>query len=270
MAQVFLSYNSEDQDFTDLVKMKLEKANIKVWLDRGALRPGNDWRKGIDEGISSSNVLIVIITPRSCDSPYVTYEWAFALGKDKKVIPVIREQANIHPRLEALQYIDFTENRPWESLVKEVVATEIGSQKQNSDSNVSITGSSNLLVALKNEIIFNMQRLEKFNQLDYSVTGQHNSFTIKSTEGVGVQLQYVTCQTSTYENPHIQEAISAPECKLNTLQVQELYGEFRQINDAAKEIQQAMRKGRIEKYLNTIKQFNNHTRPVAQAILDAL
>ena len=72
----------------DLTKMKLKEAGISVWLDHGELRGGEEWRDSIDRGISNSHVMLVVLTPKSCESPYVTYEWGFALGKGKKVIPI--------------------------------------------------------------------------------------------------------------------------------------------------------------------------------------
>jgi CheY-like chemotaxis protein len=123
MAQAFMSYSSKDAIFADLARMKLKEAGVQVWIDQGSLRAGEEWRRAIDEGISSSDVLLVMITPQSCESPYVTYEWAFALGKGIKVIPLLLETANIHPRLAVLQYLDFRNHKssPWEELIREIV-----------------------------------------------------------------------------------------------------------------------------------------------------
>ena len=124
MPQVFISYASRDSIFADLAKMKLQAAGIQVWLDQGGVRAGAEWRKAIDEGIASSHVVLVVITPQSCKSSYVTYEWAFALGKGIKVIPVLLEANTdeLHPRLAVLQYLDFRDIRAlqWESLFSEI------------------------------------------------------------------------------------------------------------------------------------------------------
>jgi CheY-like chemotaxis protein len=123
MAQAFMSYASKDAIFADLARMKLEDAGIQVWIDDGALRAGEEWRNAIDEGISSADVLLVMLTPQSCQSPYVTYEWAFALGKGIKVIPLLLEECEIHPRLAVVQYLDFRNQRtgPWQKLAKEII-----------------------------------------------------------------------------------------------------------------------------------------------------
>jgi len=53
-------------------------------------------------------VLVVVLSERSSASLYVTFEWAYALGRVAKVIPIQIQKAPTHPRLEAIQYLDFT------------------------------------------------------------------------------------------------------------------------------------------------------------------
>lgn len=133
MAQAFMSYSSKDAIFADLARMKLEGAGVQVWIDHDALRAGEEWRNAIDEGISSSDVLLVMLTPHSCQSPYVTYEWAFAIGKGIKVIPLLLDDCDIHPRLAVLQHLDFRNQRkgPWEELVKEIVKHSAASKAKD-------------------------------------------------------------------------------------------------------------------------------------------
>lgn len=119
MAHVFISYAHVDSDFVAVLKLELENAQFVAWVDSEHLRAGKDWRRGIDEAIESSIAVIVIMTPEAKASEYVTYEWAFALGAKKEVIPVLLKPTNLHPRLEVLQYLDFGdfEMRPWERLI---------------------------------------------------------------------------------------------------------------------------------------------------------
>ncbi len=122
MPNVFVSYATGDEFFADLTRMKLQEAGIGVWYDKDSLRVGEEWRQAIDEGISSCDVCLAVLTPASCSSPYVTYEWAFALGRGIKVVPLLVEGAEIHPRLRVLQYLDFRDSKkaPWAELIKEI------------------------------------------------------------------------------------------------------------------------------------------------------
>jgi len=62
------------------------------------------------------------MTPEARKSEYVTYEWSFAWGKGKKIFPIMLKQTQLHPRLESLQYLDFTNRttRPWDKLVDSI------------------------------------------------------------------------------------------------------------------------------------------------------
>jgi len=118
MSHIFVSYNQDDSDFVEILRNKLVQEGFKVWIDTDGLRGGEEWRKSIDQAIKEAFALIVVITPEAKASEYVTYEWAFAAGAEIKVIPLLLKRTSLHPRLESLQYLDFThrQNRPWDKL----------------------------------------------------------------------------------------------------------------------------------------------------------
>lgn len=120
--QLLISHDHDDADFAELLKLKLEKHNLKAWVDSERLKIGQDWREEIDNGIENSLAVIAIMTPDARKSEYVTYEWSFAWGKGKKIFPIMLKQTQLHPRLESLQYLDFTNRttRPWEKLINSI------------------------------------------------------------------------------------------------------------------------------------------------------
>ena len=122
MATLFLSYASKDHFFAELARLKLEEAGISVWVDKGRLRAGDDWRQGIDRGISESFAVLLALSESSTESSYVTYEWASAIGKGKTIVPVLLERCNLHPKLEPIQYIDFSHGGylPWPELIERI------------------------------------------------------------------------------------------------------------------------------------------------------
>ncbi len=65
------------------------------------------------------------MSPEARSSEYVTYEWAFAYGIGLKIIPILYKDTKLHPRLEALQYLDFTSrtSRPWDALIEVINIT---------------------------------------------------------------------------------------------------------------------------------------------------
>ncbi|MBI3246580.1 MAG: toll/interleukin-1 receptor domain-containing protein [Deltaproteobacteria bacterium] len=114
----FISHAKEDGDFAENLKGRLRELDLDGWIDIDVLEAGVDWRKEIDEAILESSALILVLSPDSKASEYVTYEWAFALGSGLRIVPLMLRDTSIHPRLEVFQYLDFTNRRarPWSRL----------------------------------------------------------------------------------------------------------------------------------------------------------
>src|SRR5258708_34696160 len=126
MITVFLSYSRKDHFFAELLEAKLREKDIKVWRDQGQLRPGTDWRGGIERGIAESLAVLVALGSSSADSAYVTYEWAYAFGSGKVVIPLKLSECSVHPKLETIQSFDFSVPGalPWDALAERINGIE--------------------------------------------------------------------------------------------------------------------------------------------------
>lgn len=118
---VFVSYRHNDNDFADMLMRQLQMAGFTIWIDSQHLRAGENWREAINHAIQDAFALVLIISPEAKSSEYVTYEWAFAQGAGVKVVPVLlRPTDRLHPQLEQLQYLDFTDRArpPWDKLIR--------------------------------------------------------------------------------------------------------------------------------------------------------
>jgi len=122
MEKVFLSYSQKDRFFAELLQTKLEGEGVEVWRDRSALRGGDEWRTAIDTGISEASVIIFVASIASCESHYVTYEWASGMGKGKPVLPILIEDCARHPKIEPIQYLDLRQHdeASWQQVVRRV------------------------------------------------------------------------------------------------------------------------------------------------------
>lgn len=120
MGHIFISYARRDTAFVERMYAELRKHDLEAWTDN-VLSPGSDWRQEIDEAIRTAFALVVIVTPESKTSEYVTYEWAFALGIGIRVVPLILKPTQLHPRLEFFQHVDFVhyegDDYPWQRLL---------------------------------------------------------------------------------------------------------------------------------------------------------
>ena len=135
MTTVFLSYSTKDYFFAELAEIKLAAAEIQLWRDQGQLRAGTDWRQGIERGISDSLAVIVALSPNSVESSYVTYEWAYAMGKGKPIIPLKIAPCSTHPKLATIQHLTFTNpgSLPWDLLVERIREIETDSEPDTAE-----------------------------------------------------------------------------------------------------------------------------------------
>lgn len=105
MKHIFISYSPKDSRHMANMQDQLLRIGYKPWIDPNP-RPGQDWRFEIDDAIRASDAMIVIVTPASVDSVFVTYEWSLALGSGIPVIPVKFAPGKMHPRLNTLEQFD--------------------------------------------------------------------------------------------------------------------------------------------------------------------
>jgi len=146
---IFLSYSSQDYFFAEMLAIKLGAENFTIWRDQGSIRAGDDWRQSIEEGIRDCLAVVVALSISSAESPYVTYEWAYAIGMGKPVIPVKLSECRVHPRLEPNHYIDFSYPKalPWNQLVERLKEIEV-----EKDSSADEAGSARLAVQPRSEL----------------------------------------------------------------------------------------------------------------------
>jgi hypothetical protein len=123
MKHIFISYSPKDSKAMQTLRDLLLRAGFTPWIDP-APRPNQDWRDEIDEAIGAASVVLVLLTPNSATSVYVTYEWSLALGLGVMVIPLLYRPAEFHPRLSTLPGFDMgawkDERHFWDHVIREL------------------------------------------------------------------------------------------------------------------------------------------------------
>lgn len=120
MGHIYISYRQEEGAFVTELARQLEGAGFQVWGEDEALHATEGWRDDIDQAIREAFALIVVLTPAARAAEQIMYEWTFALGVGVRVIVVVREPGEIHPRLEPLPRLDFDDPAalPWGRLIR--------------------------------------------------------------------------------------------------------------------------------------------------------
>lgn len=92
MADIFVSYASQDRDAAFRIVTFLEQNGIRCWVAPRDVPPGMEYGQAIIEGIAQSRALVLILSDQSNESQFVRKEVERAVSKTKPVLPVrIRE-----------------------------------------------------------------------------------------------------------------------------------------------------------------------------------
>jgi hypothetical protein len=101
--RVFISHSSHDSWIAGQIGKEIEALGAEKWLDKHALKGGDEVRKKIIEGIRACSEVILLLSPESVKSQWVSLEIGVALGQRKRVTPILH---NLRPKdMGALQDI---------------------------------------------------------------------------------------------------------------------------------------------------------------------
>ncbi len=105
--QVFISYKSEYREFARAVKSELNQWGFATWLDVDNIQPGDYFRHKIQEGLDSSDVLLMVLTEEAQRSREVMAEVDYFLDVNKPVVPLRHREFKPLYIFVSIQYIDF-------------------------------------------------------------------------------------------------------------------------------------------------------------------
>lgn len=124
MADVFISYDSDDRPKASLIAAKLMERKYSVWWDR-QLIIGEDYYDRIEAELEASKAVIVVWSTNSVKSPWVKAE-ANRGARSNRLLPVVIEECTIPLRFEILQAADLrdwrggAEHFEWNKLLNQV------------------------------------------------------------------------------------------------------------------------------------------------------
>jgi len=83
-AAIFISHASADDAFVKQLRAALENLGLPVWVDSRNLRGGNKLAPAIAEAIEAARQVLVVLSPRTINSPWVRKEIAQALAVEQR------------------------------------------------------------------------------------------------------------------------------------------------------------------------------------------
>jgi hypothetical protein len=97
---VFLSHSHADKVFADAICHKLEANGIRCWVAPRDIRPSEDWAEAIINAMDNAQVLVLVFSSSSNNSPQVRREVERAVNKGLHVLPFRIEDVPLSKSLE--------------------------------------------------------------------------------------------------------------------------------------------------------------------------
>lgn len=104
----FISYSRADKDFALELAQELRSSGFSIWLDQLDIPTGSRWDDEVEKALLECEIFMVIMTPDSIASNNVKDEIGYAIDSNKRIMPVLLENAILPFRLRRFQYVDFT------------------------------------------------------------------------------------------------------------------------------------------------------------------
>jgi hypothetical protein len=97
-----------------------------VWLDEAEIQIGDSLTKKIDEGLTKTRYIGVVLSPRSVNSPWVQKELEIAINREITtgevvVLPLIYEHCELPTFLQGKLYADFSSADEYDRSLKKLI-----------------------------------------------------------------------------------------------------------------------------------------------------
>lgn len=124
LPKAFISYSHSDKEIAIKLSKSLRENGVEVWIDKWEILPGDSLiQKIFEEGLSSIDAFIVIISKSSVNSKWVKQELDVALIKRiegiTRIVPVIIDKTEIPDSIKPLKRIDISDD--FDTAVRELL-----------------------------------------------------------------------------------------------------------------------------------------------------
>ena len=121
---LFLSYSRSDSTIATALEVALKERKLNVWRDARSITAGDRWFAAIEGAIRESRGVVVLITPASCKSDWVTYEYALAIGARVPVVAVCTLNANPPKPIEPFQIVPYQDAKSAAERIDDGIETQ--------------------------------------------------------------------------------------------------------------------------------------------------
>lgn len=113
--RVFISHSAKDKSLAGRLAQDLRATGLEVWYDSDEIHVGDTILEKIEQGFSSCDFMVIILSPDAVASWMVRQELMLFLNEERRrshalVLPVLYKDCQIPALLESRHYADFRES----------------------------------------------------------------------------------------------------------------------------------------------------------------
>lgn len=128
--KVFVCHASEDADTAWAVSCHLLDAGFTVWLDRFCIQPGQDWQYAIQDGVRSSEIVLLLVSSSSVSKTgFLQQELSWVVEQARLrpkgvvyVLPLLLDDTKPPRTIEGLQWVS-TQQAGWQNVLRGTLRT---------------------------------------------------------------------------------------------------------------------------------------------------
>ncbi len=111
----FVSYSHKEKEFVKKLLDFIETDQIRIWQDVKDIKPGDELKSSIQDGIAICDVFSVVLSKNSIGSDWVNWESKIAqhriqVNGKPRIVPIVIEDVEIPTILSTYKTADFTDN----------------------------------------------------------------------------------------------------------------------------------------------------------------
>jgi pSer/pThr/pTyr-binding forkhead associated (FHA) protein len=97
---VFIAYAREEwESLVAPLTLNLQDAGLKIWVDQYLAQGSDDWRLAVEQALGECWLMVLMVTPKSLESPYVKMQYRIFMRRGKPLIPILCDDAKLPPDL---------------------------------------------------------------------------------------------------------------------------------------------------------------------------
>ncbi len=166
--QIYLNYARSDESFACRLADDLNRSGASVWIDTYHARPGRHWARSIEQALTDSAMMLVVLSPDALRTRHVALGWQAYLEAYRPVIPVLAVPCEPPGALRTRRPVDFSREHLYPRMYHHLMTRLIESRSRSRRGGFSLWGSEPELLPFVPEMIPPRRVVELSLQADFA------------------------------------------------------------------------------------------------------